>query len=406
MPPEPTQYDAVTPQDSATPLIISEQRGEQDGAAEEKDPKTGKRKFWGLGRKMEEQRDMAAATSSSTSSNLQPTAQQSTMRPPSPGKAPADLRPQSAEPPPIPTTPSRHPYPSVANAAASPSRLRSGSPRLHSPASSEIFERSVQEPVQMSTLTDDTEAHIPSHVITEDHIPPALEASAQAITSENLNADEVSIVMSASHQPAAPAVLEGSSSQADLTQLQTPPLQHAASQDSEHASSLHHSSIAPAPAAADDDGASNYGQLDPNDVRRLSFISFADVVQSEHAAPSGSALSDAGGNRDSLHIASLPSSFQNEARAASPLRSPRSPGSMQSRTLSGGGVTTPPPGVSGGVEQGSPPQQSELTIETMRQAVRKTASGDLQQAGGRGAGMSPVGSSEEVGGGSRSRGNS
>jgi hypothetical protein len=247
----------------------------------------------------------------------------------------------------------------------------------------------------MSTLTDDAESHIPSHVITEDHIPPALEASAQAITSDSLNADEVEIVMSASHQPAA-SVLEGSSSHADLTQLHSPvshSLQHLDSHGSDHASSMHVPT-----AGGEEDGASSYGQLDPNDVRRLSFISFADVVQSEHQAPPGSAMNEAG-HRDSLHIASLPGSFQ-ERRAASPMRSPRSPGasSMQSRNLSGAGVTTPPPGLS--VEgQGSPPH-NELTIETMRQAVRKTASGDL--GGGRSAGMSPV--SDEAGG--RSRGNS
>jgi hypothetical protein len=262
--------------------------------------------------------------------------------------------------------------------------------------------------VQISTLQEEnTEAHIATHVITEDHIPPALEASAQAITSEELNADEVEIVMSASHQPAGSA-LEGSSSHADLTQLQSPmsPLHHVTSQDSEPASSMHHSGIMP----IDEDGASNYGQLDPNDVRRLSFISFADVVQSEHQQPPGSALSEIG-NRDSLHIASLPSSFKAEERAASPLRSPRSPRS-QSHAL-GGGMTTPPPGVNVdamNLDQspgragrlGSPVSPtSELTIETMRQAVRRTASGDLSAR----SGMSPV-SDEALSSAPRSRTNS
>ena len=67
-------------------------------------------------------------------------------------------------------------------------------------------------------------AHIPAHVITEDSIPPALEASAQAITSVELNPDEVEIVTSASHQPAV-TNLESSASHADLTSLSSPVLQ-------------------------------------------------------------------------------------------------------------------------------------------------------------------------------------
>ena len=237
-------------------------------------------------------------------------------------------------------------------------------------------------------------AHIPSHVITEDHIPPALEASANAITSDELNPDEVEVITATAHQPAAVA-LEVSSSHADLTQLASPmsPLHHVRSEDSEP------SSILPPP--GEEDGA-NYGSLNPTDPRRLSFISFADVVQSEHQAPPQSALGEAG-NRDSLHFGSLPASLKQE-RAASPLRSEVS-----------GGVTTPPPGVNvsaANMEQ-SPGRTSglaspmsptsELQIETMRQAVRKTASGDL--SGGRSAIASPV-SDENLSSAPRSRTNS
>jgi hypothetical protein len=395
---ESQQQFSVTPQNSETPLISSDQRQVDistdgapsgEGAGEDRDLKTGKRKFFGLlGKKKDEQgqKDMA---SSSTGNMSPPPTLGSTMRSPSPGKA-SDLKPH---PQPIPISPNRQ----SAFAAASPSRMRSSSPRLHSPASSEIFERSVQEPVQISTLQGElSPAHIPSHVITEDHIPPALEASANAITSEDLNPDEVEIVTSTSHQPAGSA-LESSASQADLTQLHTPmsPLHHVRSDESEQ--SGQQSGIMPPP--GEEDG---YGSLDPTDVRRLSFISFADVVQSEHQQPPTSALSEAG-NRDSLHFASLPSSFKQD-RAASPLRSPRS-----------GGVRTPPPGVnvtaanmeqspgrtSGLASPMSP--SSELQIETMRQAVRKTASGDL--GGGRSAGMSPV-SDENLSSASRSRTNS
>lgn len=257
----------------------------------------------------------------------------------------------------------------------------------------------------MADLQGDADAasHIPTHVITEDHIPPALEASAQAITSEELNPDEVEIVMSSSHQPAAASILEegGRESQADLNSLQSPmsPLHPVRSEDSEHAPS----GILPAPGAEEADGASNYGQLDPNDVRRLSFISFADVVQSEHQQPPPSAAAEPG-SRDSLHIASLPGSFKAE-RAGSPLRSPPS---THSQNFSGsGGVTTPPPGLNmNAAEAGSPVSSQphgDLTMETMRQAVRKTASGDLTGSAGRGSTtMSPVESNE----GNRSRTNS
>ena len=364
----------VTPQDSATPLISASQREESqqdgipliDGAAEEKDPKTGKRRLFGFGRKKEEkasQSNMAAPAVSAAPSNQQRS---------------AELKPQST-PQPIPITPSRHAYPSAV--AASPSRLRSSSPRLHSPASSEIFERSVQEPVQIGDLQGElSPAHIPTHVITEDHIPPALEASAEAITSEELKPGEVEIVTSATHLPAA-AGLETSASQADLSKMNTPmtPLQQVRSEDSE--TSMQQSGMLPQ--NNEEDGASTYGQLDPTDPRRLSFISFADVVQSEHQMPQ-SALAEPG-DRNSVHIASFSSSFKQE-RSASPLRSPR-----------GAGVTTPPSGINTGMESspgrntsvGSPINpHGELTVETMEQAVRKTASGDL--SGFRSAGMSPV----------------
>lgn len=374
-----------------------------DGTSDERDPKTGKRRFFGLVKKKEDkqvQKDMAASAESAP--QTQPAA--SAIRDPSPGLARADLKPQGAQP--IPISPSRNAYQS--NVAASPSRLRSTSPRMHSPASSEIFERNVQEPVYITQLQGElSPAHIPAHVITEDHIPPALEASAEAITSEELNPDEVEIVMSASHQLAG-SVLESSTSQADLTQLNTPlsPLQHIRSEDSEHALSIHQSgTLQP---GIEEDGTSSYGQLDPTDVRRLSFISFADVVQSEHQAPPTSSISEVG-NRDSLHISGLPSSYKQD-RATSPLRHPpRSP------TSTSGGVTTPPLGVSvlSTNQEESPGRSigmtspvsphSELTIETMRQAVRKTASGDL--SGGRSALASPV-SDENLSNPPRSRTNS
>ncbi|KAK0881643.1 hypothetical protein LTR87_004600 [Friedmanniomyces endolithicus] len=366
------QNPSISPRSSAAPLLPVDQPVDQCAEGEDIEDTTGgdskkeKRRFLGLTRNPE---DKVPASMDVKAGGLLPQTQAmiNAMKPDT------KTRPQA-----IPLSPSRHPYPS--SLAASPSRLRSSSPRLVSPASSEIFERNVQEPVPMSTLQgEDTPAHIPTHVMTEDHIPPALEATANAITSGTLNADEVEIVTSSSHQPAAEKVLEASASHVDLTQLQPPSLKHADSASSDMASSMHQ-----LPTHLEDDGASNYGQLDPNDVRRLSFISFADVVHGEHQHQAASSMSDIS-SRDGLHITGLSSGGlpSVQERAASPFRSPRSPISMS------GGVTTPPGMSFDSAPEQSPPrsnvglsgsslgQHGELTIETMRQAVRKTASGDL-----------------------------
>lgn len=391
IPPQPAGA-SISPRSSTTPLLEQQQPqpGTEDEAPENVDPKTGKRRLFGFGNKKEEKEEAPRKMDPPTTGVMPQT--QAAINAMKQGP---DLRPQ-----PIPISLAQHPTSS--GAAASPLRLQSSSSRLNSPASSEIFERNVQEPVPMSTLPSEESAHIPSHVMTEDHIPPALEATAQAITSGQLNADEVEIVTSSAHQPAGASVLEGSASHADLTQLHSPTLQHHKSEDSEAASYMHQSGMLPI--VGEEDGASNYGQLDPNDVRRLSFISFADVVQSEHQQQHASYLGDMS-SRDNLHMSSLPSSVPD--RTASPLRSPRSPSSSHSHSFSGG-VVTPPPGVNidpaseqspvrSGVGIGGPSQHGELTIETMRQAVRKTASGDL--SGVRNAGFSPIsdeGSSREA----------
>lgn len=400
---------AISPHNSATPLISESQRKDLQNAAGttpsaasgDKDGKSLKRRSLDpVGKKQGDTQKMQAANAAAfetaaSAANIHsaaPLGQQKL----------TDVKQQAQR---TPVSPSRLPY--HAAVSASPSRLRSISPRLRSPASSEIFERNVQESIPISTLGNElTDAHIPSHVMTEDDIPPALDASAEAITSKSLNPDQVEIVMSTAHQPAAASVLDGSF--ADLSLLNSP-LRHEASLDSEPASSLQASSILP---SLEDDVASNYGQLDPNDVRRLSFISFKDIVHSEHQQQqlAGSSLGEVG-NRDSLHIGGHSFSSSINERAASPLRSPRSPTSTHSLTATSGGLATPPPGVNitntlpeqSPVRFGSPGSlhgpgpHGELTIETMRQSIRKTASGDLSNIrpregsdGFRSAGMSPV----------------
>lgn len=333
--------------------------------------KARKRDFWKLGKKTEEDKQKAAAEPpamsppSSSSGAARPSASQitpvTTLRPTSPLRSQEQLR-GSASP-----QRSHHPYGSPASPGGG---IYSSSPRLHSPASSQIFERDVQEDVVPAQASP----QIPSHIITENYIPPALDASSEAITNENLDPDSVEIITHATHQPAAVTITGG-----------TPELPVTPSLHEDFPSTLRH----------DADNVSNYGSLDTSDVRRLSFISFADVVNAEHAGHGDGDL-----RRDSAHTAGLSS---NPALAP-----PRSPSPLRSPVSSHGLSTSPPTSVSASVKgletspnrgirgAGSPPPPSqvvplggELNIETMRQALRKTGSGDL--SGFRSAPMSAVG---------------
>lgn len=240
---------------------------------------------------------------------------------------------------------------------ASPGRrIRSTSPGLHSPASSLIFERNVQEP--------EPSVDVPAHIKTEDFIPPALDATSLAITDSQLNPDEVEIVTHSAHQPAA-LVVAGSMAES----LHSPPLP-----PDESAASSHFE-------AAADATAPGYGALDTTDPRRLSFISFADVVQAEHVehdrqevlgATSSEALQymslSSTANRTASPVRSIASSPPTTSGAASPkamdLARTRSPGSPTSPIVLGN------PNAALG-------EELPVQIETMRQALRKTRSGDL-----------------------------
>ncbi|KAK7739123.1 hypothetical protein SLS53_005759 [Cytospora paraplurivora] len=266
---------------------------------------------------------------------------------------------------------------SIHTLPSTPGRGLSSSPRLSSPAGSQIFERDVQE----SALIPNSPA-IPSHIITEDHVPPVLDGASKAITDDHLDPDSVEIVTHANHQPAAAAVHIGGIP--------------------DHMSNSWQDDIASSVDAAHDqtESASNYGSLDNADVRRLSFISFADVVQAEHQGHAGLA-----GSRDSFHLTGLRSlsSVGGLNRSPSPIRSPVS---------SSGGGASPPQSKSGSVRgiETSPSRQplsspvsttlsmspslsplgiaGELNVETMTQAMRRTGSGDL--SGVRSTPTSPV----------------
>lgn len=256
---------------------------------------------------------------------------------------------------------------------SSPGRgFSTSSPRLASPAGSQIFERDVQE----AALIPNSPA-IPSHIITENHVPPVLDASSEAITDDHLDPDSVEIITHASHQPAAVAV--NMAGMADNT------------------SNTWQDDLAASLAAADFrpidqiDSASNSGGLDNTaDVRRLSFISFADVVQAEHQGHAGMA-----GSRDSLHLAGLTSiSSVANNRSPSPIRSPVSstaggagPSPPDSKSASLRGLETSPTRKPLGSPVSttlsmSPPIaplgiSGEVNVETMAQALKRTGSGDL-----------------------------
>ncbi|KAL1792865.1 hypothetical protein ACET3X_009372 [Alternaria dauci] len=300
------------------------------------------KKLFGLGKK----KDSAAGKQPTETATTTKTATATTTAPallPSPPMSPPEQRVSPRGSPrmlPIGASPSR--------------RIRSNSPGLHSPASSLIFERNVQEP--------EPSVDVPAHIKTEDHIPPALDATSLAITDSHLNPDEVEIITHTAHQPAAVAV---ASSITDA--MHSPPLPQAESLASSHAEVA--------------ETAPGYGSLDTADPRRLSFISFADVVQAEHVehdrqevlgATSTEALQfmslSSTANRSTSPVRSAASSPPTTSGAASPkhadLARTRSPASPTSPIVLG----SPSP-VSG--------EELPVQIETMRQALRKTHSGDL-----------------------------
>ena len=160
----------------------------------------GKRKLLGLAKKKDaspQQGDKATASNASNASNTSNTSNPGTAMSPTGAPTLLPSPPLTTSPPPDHRSPRGSPRIHAAGIGASPNRRinRSSSPGLHSPASSQIFERNVQEP--------EPSPAIPAHIKTEDHIPAALDASSLAITDDHLNPDEVEIVMHAAHQPAA-----------------------------------------------------------------------------------------------------------------------------------------------------------------------------------------------------------
>ncbi|KAF6832536.1 hypothetical protein CPLU01_06078 [Colletotrichum plurivorum] len=327
----------------ATPRAASSHK-EPEADTGKKDVKNKVKGLFGFGKKKE---DSNVSNKSSSSAAAKPHTSTVTSNP-SLSRDPSRASARSAA---SPTRGDRHyVHPS------SPGRGISSSPRVPSPAGSQIFERDVDN----MSIKPQSPA-IPSHIQTENHIPPVLDASSEAITDDHLDPDSVEIVTHAQHQPAAAAVTGAASG------TPHPPDSMAASWTEELR------------AFADREDASNYSSFENADVRRLSFISFADVVQAEQGGHAGAA-----GSRESIHVAGLTSLSSVNAQSPSPIRSP----------VSSQPATSPPtsnPGSIKGLEM-SPTRKSigspisshhnlnmsgDLNIETMSQALRRTGSTDL-----------------------------
>lgn len=163
--------------------------------------------------------------------------------------------------------------------------------------------------------------------------------------------------MHSAHQPAA-AVVAGNTNDS----VHSPSLASLAHEDLA-SSSNDLSESAPNP---------SYGSVDTTDPRRLSFISFADVVQAELAET----------DRDAMQFMSLSSTVD---RSPSPVRSPASShGFSASPPRSGAasekGAGTRSPGSPTTHNTQNAPSGGDLQIETMRQVLRRTGSGDLSGA--------------------------
>lgn len=327
----------------STPTIREPNEKESGTNLAKTDPKSKKRSLFGFGKKKTGEKEKNASKPSKSGAGLPSPPSTQTALQASPRRSATGSPIQIDSPRKVPSSPGR-------------GGIYSTSPRLTSPAGSQIFERDVQESTALPTSPA-----IPSHIQTENYIPPVLDASSEAITDDHLNPDAVEIVTHTSHQPASSG-MPGST-----------PFDNASASAS-WAEDL-------AAFTDKEESASNYGSLDSTDVRRLSFISFADVVQAEHGPPSGVA-----GSRESMHLAGLTSlSSLGANRSPSPIRSPVS---------SQGGETSPPNSNSGSVKGfsmspvrkplGSPTStehnllaSGDLNIETMSQALRRTGSTDL-----------------------------
>ncbi|KAK3897814.1 hypothetical protein C8A05DRAFT_38610 [Staphylotrichum tortipilum] len=379
-------------------------------ATPEADEKKKKRSLFGFGKKKTDEpakvpssKSASATVTTATPAAATITTNATTAK--TTTKAPSATMNRTTPAAPIRTD--RAPY-SPSSPSTRPAAGLASSPRLASPAGSQIFERNVQE--SAASLLPSSPA-IPSHIQTENYIPPVLDASSSAITDDHLNPDTVEIITHPSHQPASVTVAGSIHSPLYSPALSSPEVPSWA--DELAAFSATRAGVG----SATLDTASNYGSFDTTDVRRLSFISFADVVQAEQA------LFPTAGSRESMHLAGLTSLASiggpnnTRGRSPSPIRSPVSSASaglgssspasrggsvkggldgstqwakpMGSPTSLGGSMQFPTAAVGGAAGQHGT-VSGEIAIETMSQALRRTGSGDLGAGAVRSFPTSPV----------------
>lgn len=181
----------------------------------------------------------------------------------------------------IPRTGSPLGSPSGRGTVRSGTGTANASPRHLSPATSQIFERDVQEPTPLTT--SELGQAVPAHLQTEDHIPAVLDQSVEVITDSRVNPDDVEIVMHKDHVPAA-AVAEAAvgGGMSDSGFLNPP---HSEMTDPSHSSFpsiAAHLAHKPEDSTTTSSQTPYYGTVDPADPRRLSFISYADIVHAQH----------------------------------------------------------------------------------------------------------------------------
>lgn len=240
----------------------------------------------------------------------------------------------------------------------SPSFAAQSHARTQSPALS-IFERSVQEDI----MPHQSSPSIPSHIRTENYIPPVLEASSEAITDEHASPEPIEIITPSIHQSSAtdPSTSQFlSSSWAEENPI-----------DSLDCGKTHPPCGAP----------------DNSDIRRLSFISFADVINAENAETAEQLY-----NRDLFHL---------PGGSDGPALHNRSPSPVQSPTFSSALGTSPPTSVSaslrgmesslprGGGSAGSPSPTAlsppfsnlggDIDAERTRQVSKEARSTDMSK---------------------------
>lgn len=283
-----------------------------------------KRSFFRLGKK--KKKDVEGGDSTPA------TATAKNSMPPPASPTPSPLSPdRSLRPPGSPTPAARsgtHPY-----VSPSPPRL--------STSSSQIFERNVQEhPSGASMSVPASPAGLP-HLQTENHVPPVLSASSIAITDRGCGVEDVEIVMHSAHQPAVSGLAPGG--------LHRPSSHGRPSLDCSEDASHHSADDLSSPAA---------------DKQRLSFISFADVVQAEQS-------------QQQQQLADTASSPVHGSSPVQPATDPCTisttiAGTLRKRSPSPMRLTN---GTNAAARAAG--ERGELTIETMGQALRRTGSGDL-----------------------------